>query len=158
LRPKFQSKQEVIINASLRTVWNFNQDLSEIPEYHPCVYKVDFSFNKHFREAGVSSQCHLKDGKNEIIPMQNVVTVFPQDTIGLASVCEPWAHVCHPCALYLSLIPSQYSAVRHTAAINPFTSKIFLLEFTTSCHDRLRSLIQKCHKSLGNSFKDFPIE
>ena len=93
MRPKFQSKQEVIINAPLETVWNFNQDLSKIAEYHPRVNKVDLISNKQFREAGVSYQCRLKDGKNtciekdiEIVPMQKIVTVFPQDTMGLTKL------------------------------------------------------------------------
>jgi len=93
MRPKFQSKQEVIINAPLETVWKFNQDLSKIPEYHPRVNKVDLISNKQFREAGVSYQCHLTDGKNtciekdiEIVPMQKIVTVFPQDTMGLVKL------------------------------------------------------------------------
>ena len=93
MRPKFQSKQEVIINAPLETVWKFNQDLSKIAEYHPRVNKVDLISNKQFREAGVSYQCHLTDGKNtciekdiEIVPMQKIVTVFPQDTMGLVKL------------------------------------------------------------------------
>ncbi len=93
MRPKFQSKQEVIINAPLEKVWEFNMDLSKIAEYHPRVNKVDLISGKKFREAGVSYRCHLKDGKNtciekdiEIIPMQKLVTVFPQDTMGLTKL------------------------------------------------------------------------
>src|SRR5215813_1615226 len=93
MRPKFQSKQEVIIHAPLETVWEFNQDLSKIPEYHPRVNRVDLISNKQFREAGVSYQCHLKDGKNsciekdiEIVPMQKIVTVFPEDTMGITKL------------------------------------------------------------------------
>ncbi len=93
MRPKFQSKQEVIINAPLEKVWEFNMDLSKIPEYHPRVNKVDLISGKQFREAGVSYQCHLTDGKNtcvetdiEIVPMQKLVTVFPQDTMRLTKL------------------------------------------------------------------------
>ena len=93
VRPKFQSKQEVIINAPLEKVWEFNMDLSKIAEYHPRVNKVDLISGKQFRETGVSYQCHLKDGKNtciekdiEIVPMQKLVTVFPQDTMGLSKL------------------------------------------------------------------------
>ena len=93
MRPKFQSKQEVIINAPLEKVWEFNMDLSKIAEYHPRVNKVDLISGKRFREPGVSYQCHLKDGKNtciekdiEIVPMQKLVTVFPQDTLGISKL------------------------------------------------------------------------
>ena len=93
LRPKFQSKQSVIINAPVEKVWEFNQDLSKIPEYHPRVKKVILLSGKRFREAGVSYQCHLNDGKNncvekdvEIIPMEKVVTIFPSDTMGLTKL------------------------------------------------------------------------
>ncbi len=93
IRPKFQSKQEVIINAPLERVWEFNMDLSKIAEYHPRVNKVDLVSSKQFRETGVSYQCHLKDGKNtciekdvEIVPMQKLVTVFTEDTMGLTKL------------------------------------------------------------------------
>lgn len=93
MRPKFQSKQFVIINAPLDKVWDFNQDLSKITEYHPRVNKVDLISDKRFREAGVAYQCHLSDGKNtciekdiEIIPQEKIVTVFVSDTMGLTKL------------------------------------------------------------------------
>jgi len=93
MRPKFQSKQSVIINAPIEKVWEFNQDLSRIAEYHPRVNKVDLISGKQFREAGVAYQCHLSDGKNtciekdiEIVPMEKIVTVFPSDTMGLTKL------------------------------------------------------------------------
>ncbi|MEP7265261.1 MAG: SRPBCC family protein, partial [Bacteroidota bacterium] len=93
MKPKFQSKQSVIINATLEKVWEFSLDLSKIPEYHPRVNKVDLISNKQFREAGVSYQCHLSDGKNsciekdiEIIPMEKIVTIIPSDTMGLTKL------------------------------------------------------------------------
>lgn len=93
MRPKLQSKQEVVINAPLEKVWEFNMDLSRIAEYHPRVNKVDLISGKQFREAGVSYQCHLKDGKNtcvekdiEVVPLQKLVTVFPEDTMGISKL------------------------------------------------------------------------
>ena len=93
MRPKFQSKQSVIINAPIEKVWEYNQYLSKIADYHPRVNKVDLISGKQFREVGVAYQCHLKDGKNtciekdiEIIPMEKIVTIFPSDTIGLTKL------------------------------------------------------------------------
>ena len=93
MRPKFQSKQGVIINAPVEQVWEYNMDLSKIAEYHPRVNQVDLISGKQFREVGVSYQCHLTDGKNtcietdiEIVPLQKLVTVFPQDTMGLTKL------------------------------------------------------------------------
>ena len=93
MRPKFQSKQTVIINAPIEKVWEYNQDLSKIADYHPLVNKVDLISGRQFREAGVAYQCHLKDGKNtciekdiEIIPMEKIVTVFLSDTMGLTKL------------------------------------------------------------------------
>ena len=90
MKPAFQSKQSVIINAPIEKVWEYNQDLSKIADYHPRVNKVDLISGKQFREVGVAYQCHLKDGKNtciekdiEIIPMEKIVTVFLSDTMGL---------------------------------------------------------------------------
>ena len=93
MRPKFQSKQSVIINAPIEKVWDYNQDLSKIADYHPRVNKVTLISGRQFREVGVAYQCHLKDGKNtctekdiEIIPMEKIVTVFPSDTMGLTKL------------------------------------------------------------------------
>ena len=41
MKPKFQSRQQVIVNAPLEKVWEYNMDLSKIAEYHPRVNKVD---------------------------------------------------------------------------------------------------------------------
>ena len=93
MKPKFQSKQSVIINAPPEKVWEFGMDLSRIPSYHPRVNKVDLISGKQFREAGASYQCNLSDGKNtciekdiEIIPMEKVVTIFLSDTMGLTKL------------------------------------------------------------------------
>jgi hypothetical protein len=93
MKPTFQSQQSVIINAPLKKVWKFNQDISKIADYHPRVNKVDLISNKQFRGAGVSYQCHLKDGKNtciekdiEIVPMSKIVTALPSDTMGLTKL------------------------------------------------------------------------
>lgn len=93
MKPKFQSKQNVIINAPLTVVWEFNQDLSKIAEYHPRVDKVDLISDKQYREAGVAYQCHLSGGKHtcvekdiEVIPMEKIVTVLPSDTMGLTKL------------------------------------------------------------------------
>ena len=93
MKPKFQSRQEVIINAPLEKVWEYNQDLSKIVQYHPRVDKVDLISGKQFREAGVSYQCHITGGKHtciekdiEIVPMEKIVTVFISYTMGLTKL------------------------------------------------------------------------
>jgi len=92
LRPKFQFKQSVIIDASVETVWEFNQDLLKIANYHPRVSKVRLISGKRYREMGVSYECNLNDGNLcierdiEIIPLQKIVTVFPYDTMGLTKL------------------------------------------------------------------------
>lgn len=91
--PPFQSRQEVVIHAPLQTVWEFNQDLTKIAEYHPRVNRVDLISGKIRREAGVAYMCHLKDGKNtcvekdiEVVPMERIVTALPEDTMGIAKL------------------------------------------------------------------------
>ena len=93
MRPPFRSAQAVIINVPLETVWSFNMDITKIPTFHPRVVKVDLLSGKAFREAGVSYQCHLSGGKHtcvekdiEILPLQKIVTVLPQDTFGISKV------------------------------------------------------------------------
>ena len=93
MRPPFRSKQEVIINAPLEAVWSFSMDLTKIPEFHPRVVKVDLLSGKTFREPGASYQCHLSGGKHtcterdiEIIPLQKIVTVLPEDTFGISKI------------------------------------------------------------------------
>lgn len=62
-------------------------DLTKIPEFHPRVFKVDLIDGKAFREPGAAYQCHLSGGKHtciekdiEIVPVQKIVTVLPEDT------------------------------------------------------------------------------
>src|SRR5215813_2438737 len=93
MRPPFRSAQAVIINAPLEAVWAFSMDITKIPEFHPRVVKVDLLSGKALREAGVSYQCHLSGGKHtcvekdiEILPMQKIVTVLPEDTFGISKV------------------------------------------------------------------------
>jgi uncharacterized protein YndB with AHSA1/START domain len=93
MRPKFQSRQEVIINVPLERVWELNQDLTKIADYHPNVKKVDLISDKQFREEGVSYQCNLIDGKNkciekdiEIVHEQKLVTEMVHDTLGITKL------------------------------------------------------------------------
>jgi polyketide cyclase/dehydrase/lipid transport protein len=96
-KPSFRSKQEVIINAPLETVWAFNMDITKIPSFHPRVVKVELLSGTKFREPGVSYRCILSGGKHmcvekdiEIVPMQKVVTVLPEDTFGITKVLRDY--------------------------------------------------------------------
>ena len=131
MRPKFQSRQEVIINAPVKKVWEFNMDLSKIAEYHPRVNKVDLLSGKQFREAGVSYQCHLKDGKNtcvekdiEIVPLQKLVTVFPEDTMGLSKLLPDYV-----VESTLSKIGDSVTKVEMTHYYSSSTLKVWMLNF-----------------------------
>jgi hypothetical protein len=93
MRPPFRSKQEIIINAPLETVWEFGMDITRIPAFHPRVVKVELLSGKARREPGVSYRCHLSGGKHtcvekdiEIIPMQKIVTVLLEDTFGISKI------------------------------------------------------------------------
>ena len=93
MTPKFQSKQSIIINAPVKIVWEYNQDLSKIADYHPRVNKVHLISDQKYRGVGVAYQCHMTDGKNtciekdiEIVPMKKIVTVFSSDTMGLTKL------------------------------------------------------------------------
>jgi len=93
MNPPFRSKQEVIINAPLETVWEFGMDITRIPAFHPRVVKVELLSGKARREPGVSYRCHLSGGKHtcvekdiEIIPMQKIVTVLQEDTFGISKI------------------------------------------------------------------------
>ena len=93
MKPPFRSKQEVIINATLETVWEFGMDLTRIPSFHPRVIKVELLSGKARREPGVSYRCHLSGGKHtcvekdiEVVPMQKIVTVLPEDTFGISKI------------------------------------------------------------------------
>jgi len=93
MRPPFRSKQTVIINAPLEAVWAFNMGITKIPEFHPRVVKMELLSGKSLREPGVSYRCHLSGGKHtcvekdiEILPMQKIVTVLPEDTFGICKI------------------------------------------------------------------------
>jgi len=93
MRPPFRSTQAVIINAPLEAVWAFSMDIRKIPEFHPRVVKVELLSGKALREPGVSYECYLSGGKHtcvekdiEIVPMQKIVTVLPEDTFGISKI------------------------------------------------------------------------
>jgi len=93
MNPPFRSKQEVVINAPLETVWEFGMDITRIPAFHPRVVKVELLSGKARREPGVSYRCLLAGGKHmcvekdiEIVPMQKLVTVLPEDSFGISKV------------------------------------------------------------------------
>ena len=97
MQPPFRSKQEVIINASLEAVWSYTMDLTKIPEFHPRVVKVDLISGKTLREPGASYRCRLSGGKHscvekdiEIIPLQKIVTVLPEDTFGISKILSDY--------------------------------------------------------------------
>ena len=97
MRPPFRSKQEVIIYAPLKAVWEFSMDLTKIPEFHPRVEKVDLISGKASREAGVAYQCQLAGGKHtciekdiEVIPMERIVTVLPEDSFGISKILNDY--------------------------------------------------------------------
>jgi ligand-binding SRPBCC domain-containing protein len=97
MRPPFRSKQEVVINAPLEEVWAFSMDLTKIPTFHPRVVKVDLLSGKAQREPGVAYQCHLAGGKHtciekdiEIVPMEKIVTVLPEDTFGISKILSDY--------------------------------------------------------------------
>jgi hypothetical protein len=97
LQPPFRSRQEVIINAPLEAVWAFSMDLTKIPEFHPRVVKVDLLSGKTLREPGVFYRCHLSGGKHtciekdiEIVPLQKIVTVLPEDTFGISKILSDY--------------------------------------------------------------------
>ena len=68
-------------------------DIRKIPEFHPRVVKVELLAGKALREPGVSYECYLSCGKHtcvekdiEIVPMQKIVTVLPEDTFGISKI------------------------------------------------------------------------
>ncbi len=94
---KFQLKQSITINAPLETVWEFNQDLSKIPEFHPRVNKVDLVTGDQYRKEGATYRCYIKNGKHncterdtEIIPKSKIVTSLPEDTLGLSKILKDY--------------------------------------------------------------------
>lgn len=92
---KFQSRQSIKINAPIEVVWEYNQDLSKISEFHPRVTHVDLLTNDKFRKAGATYKCYLKNGKHncterdiEVVPMNKIVTSLPEDTMGLSKILK----------------------------------------------------------------------
>lgn len=95
-----QSEQEIVINAPIKKVWAYNLDLTNIPAYHPRVDKVDLISDQKSRGADVAYRCHLNDGKDtciekdvEVVPMQKIVTVLPEDTMGITDIFDDYVVV-----------------------------------------------------------------
>ena len=92
-KPPFRSKQEVIINAPVEAVWEFNMDITRIPSFHPRVVKVELSQANLSANPEFPTDVVLSGGKHtcvekdiEIVPMQKLVTVLPEDTFGICKV------------------------------------------------------------------------
>ena len=134
MQPPFRSMQEVTIDAPLEAVWSFSMDLTKIPEFHPRVVKVDLLSGKTFREPGASYQCHLSGGKHsciekdiEIIPLQKIVTVLPEDTFGISKIlCD-------------------YRVETTFQALGPRSSKVQISHYysTTTLKSKLLNLVAK---------------
>jgi Polyketide cyclase / dehydrase and lipid transport len=97
MKPPFRSKQKVVIDAPLQEVWAFSMDLTKIPTFHPRVVKVDLLSGKAHREPAVAYQCHLVGGKHtciekdiEIVPMEKIITVLPEDTFGISKILSDY--------------------------------------------------------------------
>jgi len=97
MKPPFRSKQEVTIDAPLEEVWSFSMDLTKIPTFHPRVVKVDLLSGKAHRKPGVAYRCHLVGGKHtciekdiEIVPMEKIITVLPEDTFGISKILSDY--------------------------------------------------------------------
>ena len=134
MQPPLRSKQEVIIKAPLEAVWLFSMDLTKIPEFHPRVVKVDLLSGKTLREPGVSYRCHLLGGKHsciekdiEIIPLQKIVTVLPEDTFGISKIL------------------SDYRVGTMFQALGPRSTKVEISHYysTTTLKAKLLNLIAK---------------
>jgi hypothetical protein len=61
------------------------------------VVKVDLLSGKTLCEPGASYRCHLSGGKHsciekdiEIIPLQKIVTVLPEDTFGISKILNDY--------------------------------------------------------------------
>jgi hypothetical protein len=61
------------------------------------VVKVDLLSGKNIREPGASYRCHLSGGKHtciekdiEILPLEKIVTVLPEDTYGISKILRDY--------------------------------------------------------------------
>ncbi len=95
--PPFRSKRAVTIHAPLEVVWAYTMDLTNIPEFHPRVSKIDLPSGSATRGAGVSYRCHLSGGKHwciekdiEIVPLEKIVTTLPDDTFGISKILNDY--------------------------------------------------------------------
>ena len=134
MQPPFRSKQEVIIDAPLEAVWSYTMDLTKIPEFHPRVVKVDLLSGKTLRQPGASYRCHLSGGKHtciekdiEIIPLEKIVTVLPEDTFGFTKIL------------------SDYTVETTFQALGPQSTKVAISHYysTTTLKAKLLNLIAK---------------
>ncbi len=68
-------------------------DLTNIPEFHPRVSKIDLLGGSAARGAGVSHRCHLSGGRHwciekdiEIVSLEKIATTLPDDTFGISKI------------------------------------------------------------------------
>lgn len=94
-----QIQAEVTIDARLETVWEYNLDISRIPEFHPRVSKVDLLSGTRRRENGVEYRCNVTEGRGkgtcvekilDVVPMERFTTIIPEDSWGLTKMFESY--------------------------------------------------------------------
>ncbi len=127
--PPFQIRQEIVIQAPLHEVWEFNQDLMSIATYHPRVRRVELISGQRQRGEGVAYKCYLNDGKNtcvekdiEVVPMERVVTALPEDTMGITKLLPDYV-----VETRLTPVTDQETKIEmaHYYSTNSLTKKLF---------------------------------
>ena len=91
MKRRFQSRVSIRVNASAIKVWEINDDISLIPQYHPEVGKVDLLSGQSKRAAGVKHLCSILEGRKgtcteevvDYIPNKKLSTAMTQDSWGL---------------------------------------------------------------------------
>ena len=157
MRPPFRSKQDVLINAPLETVWEFNMDITRIPGFHPRVFKVDLLSGKRRREAGVSYRCHILGRKHtcvekdiEIVPMERILTALPEDTFGISKILPDYVveSTLHQMGSSTKIeICHYYSTRTLKAKLLNIIAKRKIARETQAMLNAMKSAIEAAHKS-----------
>ena len=90
MNQKAQWTVEIVVDASLKRVWEVAEDIRLIPQYHPEVDKVDLIAGPAKRSLGTRYQCNILEGRRAGSCVEEVVAYEPERMLATRMVSDTW--------------------------------------------------------------------
>ena len=108
---------EIVVDSSLKRVWEVAEDIRLIPQYHPEVDKVDLIAGEAKRSLGTKYQCNIRDGRRAGNCVEEVVAYEPERMVTTRMVSDTWG------------IDKMLTDFRVISTVSPHTETSTILKF-----------------------------